>query len=255
MTGTTKHVLVRWLTTTTTAVGKHPLFVMAEVNGVRSSVLDELRELVRSHYVSSETMAKRLAALGAPKTAELFVEHVPTTKTGRSGDLGEILATEIAEVTLGYEVPIRRLRWKDGRNMALRGDDIVGIRRVSQSRIDFLKGESKSRVGLSAAVIDEAGEALDRARGRPTRHSVLFVAERLRDLGEDVLAAQLEDAVLKGFRGSTVEHLLLTLSSGNPTQLLTAHLTAVQAKPRQRHAVGVRIVDHGKFIELLFGGL
>jgi hypothetical protein len=84
---------------------------------------------------------------------------------------------------------------------------------------------------------------------------VLFVAERLRDLGEDVLAAQLEDAVLKGFRGSTVGHLLLTLSGGNPTQLLTTHLTAAQAKPRRRHAVGVRIVDHGKFIELLFGGL
>lgn len=255
MTGTATHVLVRWLSTTTTDVGKHPLLVMVEVNGVRASVLDELRDLIRSHYLSSETTAKRLAALGAPKTAELFVEHVPTTKTGRSGDLGEILATEVAEATLGYEVPIRRLRWKDGRNMALRGDDIVGIRRISQSRIDFLKGESKSRVGLSAAVIDEAGKALDRERGRPTRHSVLFVAERLRDLGEDVLAAQLEDAVLKGFRGSTVEHLLLTLSSGNPTQLLTAHLTAAHAKPRRRHAVGVRIVDHGNFIELLFGGL
>lgn len=255
MTGTPKHVLVRWLSVKTTNVGKHPLLVMAEIDGVRAGVLDDLRELVRTHYVSSETTAKRLAELGAPKTAELFVEHVPTTKTARSGDLGEILATEIAEVALDYEVPIRRLRWKDGRNMALRGDDIVGIRRVSQSRIDFLKGESKSRVGLTAAVIDEAGEALDRARGRPTRHSVLFVAERLRDLGDDALSAQLEDAVLKGFRGSTVEHLLLTLSSGNPTKLLTEHLNAAQGRNRRRHAVGVRIVDHGKFIELLFGGL
>lgn len=255
MTVATTHVLVRWLITTTTAVGKHPLLVMAEVDGVRASILNELRAIVRSHYVSPETTAKRLAALGAPKTAELFVEHIPTTKAGRSGDLGEILATEIAEVALDYEVPIRRLRWKDGRNMALRGDDIIGIRSGPKSRIAFLKGESKSRVGLTAAVIDEAGDALDRSRGRPTRHSVLFVAERLRDLGEDALAAQLEDAVLTGFRGSTVEHLLFTLSSGNPTQLLTAHLTAAQSRSRRRHGVGIRIADHGKFIELLFGGL
>ncbi len=218
-------------------------------------MLDDVRQVVRSHYVSPEIMAERLAELGAPKAAQLFREHIPTTKTARSGDLGEVLATEIAEQTLKFKVPIRRLRWKDGRNVALRGDDIVGIRVATNGKVEFLKGESKSRAALTTGVLDEAGEALDRGRGRPTRHAVLFVAERLRERGDDALAAQLENAVLGGFSGSRVEHLLLALTGSSPRNLLIAHLTAASTKKRTRHAVGVQISDHSDFIKLLFGGL
>lgn len=249
------HVLTRWLATNSSTVGKHPLHLMTEQPGVRAGVLDDLRDVVRSHYVSPEITAKRLAELGAPKTAQLLREHLPTRKSARSGDLGEMLATEVAEQTLSFNVPIRRLRWKDGREMALRGDDIVGIRVARNGKLEFLKGESKSRAALSTAVLDEAGEALDRDRGRPTRHAVLFVAERLRELGDDALAARLENAVLESFSGSRVEHLLLALSGSSPNALLNAHLTAASTKKRVRHAVGVWIGDHGAFIDLIFGGL
>lgn len=250
-----RHVLKRWLTTNSSTVGRHPLHLMTEQAGVRATVIDDVRDVVRSHYVSPETTAKRLAELGAPKTAELLREHVPTSKTARSGDLGEVLATEIAEQTLSFTVPIRRLRWKDGREMALRGDDIVGIRVAKSGKLDFLKGESKSRATLSTDVLDEAGGALDRDGGRPTRHAVLFVAERLRELGDDALALRLEEAVLDGFSGSGVEHFLLAFTGGNPKNLLNAHLTAAATKQQTLHAVGVRIVDHGAFIDLLFRGL
>ncbi len=235
-------------------VGKHHLHVMTEVAGARATVLGELRNVVRSHYVSPDVTAKRLAELGAPKTAKLLREHLPTTKTARSGDLGEVLATEVAEQTLQFSVPIRRLRWKDGRNMALRGDDIVGIRPAA-GMLDFLKGESKSRTALAASVLDEAGSALDSNRGRPTRHAVLFVAERLRELGRDALAEQLEAAVLESFARRKVEHMLFALTGSDPTNLLNAHLTAAASKMRTRHAVGVQIAEHAAFIETLFGGL
>jgi hypothetical protein len=256
MTGTLMggHVLELWLATNRSAVGKHSLVLMTEVPGMRASVLEGVRDLVRSHYVSPDTTAKRLAELGAPKTAQLLREHLPTTKTARSGDLGEVLATEIAEQTLGFTVPIRRLRWKDGRNMALRGDDIVGIRHT-MARLDFLKGEAKSRVTLTPGVLDEAAEALDRDRGRPSQLAVLYVAERLRELGDDALAARLESAVLGGFSGNGVDHFLLALTGNDPNNLLTGHLTAAAREERTRHAVGVRIADHGAFVALLFDGL
>lgn len=249
------HVLKRWLATNSSAVGKHALHLLTEVAGARAGVFDDLRDVLKSHYVSPEITAKRLAELGAPKTAQLLREHLPTRKTARSGDLGEVLATEIAEQTLNFNVPIRRLRWKDGREMALRGDDIIGVRVTASGKLELLKGESKSRANLSTAVLEEAGEALDRDRGRPTRHAVLFVAERLRELGNDALAVQLENAVLDSFKGSKVEHMLLALTAGNPTQLLKDHLTAAATKKRTRHAVGVRIFDHAGFIDVLFGGL
>jgi len=182
------HVFQHWLTASENNVGRHSLVIISEKDGARTGIIAELRATVRSHYVDPELTAKRLAFLGAPKTAKLIREHLPTTKSARSGDLGEILATEVAEQQLHYAVPVRRLRWKDGRNMALRGDDIIGIAREKKSKLMFLKGESKSRAALSAVVLDEAGAALDSDRGRPTRHSVIFVAERLREHNKNDLA-------------------------------------------------------------------
>lgn len=249
------HPLSRWLDIATTEIGRHSLRMLTERDDSRSSILDELRELVRGHYVDPKLTAKRIASLGAPKTAALLREHVPTTKKARSGDLGEVLATELAEQALKFDVPIRRLRWKDGREMALRGDDIIGVARSSKDKLLLLKGESKSRATLSTTVLDEAGEALDSDRGRPARHSVLFVAERLRELGNDDLAQELEEAVLASFRGSSVAHMLFVLTGSPPKNLLGAHLKAASRKRRLRHAVGVHIKDHPEFIELLFEGL
>lgn len=235
-------------------VGRHLLMLMAEADGIRPSVLDDLRTTIRSHYVDPELTAKRLARIGAPSTAQLLREHLPITKTARSGDLGEILATEIAEQYLKYSVPVRRLRWKDGRDMALGGDDIIGLARGKRGSLVFLKGESKSRAALSTADLDEAGEALDRDGGRPTRHSVLFVAERLREQGEDSLAEELEEAVLQSFKAKRIEHMLFTVSGSDPKNLLRKHLEAGAEKMR-RHAIGVRIHDHGRFIKDVFEGL
>lgn len=229
--------------------------MITERDGSRLGILDSLRELVRGHYVDPETTAQRMASLGAPKTAELLREHLPTQKTARSGDLGEMLATEVAEQELRYRVPIRRLRWKDGREMALRGDDIIGMAHDGDEKLHILKGESKSRGSLSRVVLEEAGEALDRNRGRPTRHSVLFVAERLRDFGEHELAKELEEAVLTSFHGVPIAHMLFVLSAGPLENLLVAHLEGAAKRKRIRHAVGIRIRDHADFIALLYGGL
>ena len=241
-----------WLSEQASAVGKHALRRLSEIAGRRDEVIDELREICRGHYVAPEITARRLAELGAPQTAELLKEQFPESKTARSGDLGEILATELTERRLGFWVPVRRLRWKDGREMALRGDDIIAVAKHDDGRLSLLKGESKSRVTLTASVVAEAAGALDRDRGRPTRHSVLFVADRLREQSEDDLAKELEEAVLQSFRGVSVEHLLFTLSGNKPDTHLSSHLAAISKKPRPRHAVGVCIKDHGAFIELLF---
>lgn len=254
-----QHVLARWVATTSSNVGKHPLHLMAEQVGSRAKVVGELSALVRTHYVSPKIAAQRLADLGAPATAKVFRELTPKTKTARSGDLGEILAAEIAEHTLGFVVPVRRLRSKDGRNTALRGDDIIGIRtNGKQKLISILKGESKSYATLTSKVIEKAAEALDRDRGRPGRHAVLFIATRLREDGDDAnaaLAVQLEGAVVDSFSGCTVEQFLFVLTATNPNTILTSHLTVSSKKMRARHAVGLQIIDHPKFIAQLFGGL
>ncbi|MFQ5574244.1 MAG: Hachiman antiphage defense system protein HamA, partial [Terriglobia bacterium] len=180
-------------------------------------------------------MAARLEQLGADKTAELLRKHLPTKKGTRSGDLGEILATEFVTRKLAYEVPILRLRWKDGRETPLRGDDVVAFRKDENDGLSFLKGEAKSRARLTPDVVRQAADALDQDHGRPGLNSVLFVAERLREQGADEMAVLLENAVLNSFSGCEVEHLLFTFSGNSPNVHLSDHLEALRSG-RRRYA-------------------
>ena len=248
-------LLGRWLNRAKVSVGKHNLTILAESSDSRNVVSSELRGIVRNHYMSPEMWSKRLEDLGAPETAKLLKELLPKSSTARSGDTGEILATEVAEQELGYTVPVRRLRWKDGRDAALRGDDIVGIVQDLNGKLQFLKGESKSRARLQSSVIDEAAQALDAHMGRPSRHSVLFVASRLRELGKNALATELEIATLDSFRGYDVEHLLFVFSGNDPSSFLENHLNNVKGKRRKRYAIGVQTDDHADFIRDLFNSI
>ncbi len=242
-----------WLHATEYKVSRHCKILLDERDGSRESVVPLLREIARSHYVSPKTMAKRLANLGAPKTAALLRETLPTSKRARSGDLGEILATEFVNAMLDFEVPIRRLQWKDGREMALRGDDLIGVAQDNdKGELRLLKGEAKSRANLSVSVVKDAAQALNRNQGRPSRHAVLFVANRLRELGQDDDATALENAVLEGFRRTNIQHLLFVFCGNDPDKHLTNYLKNYKRWKRKRNAIGLRVKDHGEFIRELY---
>jgi hypothetical protein len=67
----------------------------------------------RLHFAAEERIATILRRLGKPEAAKFVEGILPTSKSIRSGDLGEILATEWIAAQSGYEVAIKRLRWKD----------------------------------------------------------------------------------------------------------------------------------------------
>ncbi len=255
MTAVEQTLMTRWLRDSKTDVGQHSVMVLTENCGARAQVAEELNGTFRSHYMSPEAWSDRISQLGAPETAQLLQELLPKTKQSRSGDTGEILATQVAEEKLNYRVPIRRLRWKDGRDAALRGDDIVGVISLPGGQLRFLKGESKSRMRLGATAIRDASEALGREMGRPSRHAVLFVANRLRDLGEADLATALEKAVLRSFNSDEVEHMLFVVSGNYPKSLLATHLKGIEGDQPKRYAIGIWIPDHAQFIRHLYEGL
>ena len=213
--------------------GKHMLVFLEENPNLREDLWGEIQSMVRRHYVADNVTASRLEQLGAQKTAALLRMKQPTTKTARSGEMGEILATEIAEKRLNWRVPIRRLQWKDGRNMALRGDDLTAIWLSDTGELWFLKGESKSRAGSVSSAVTEASEGLDRDRGRPSGLSILFLTERLREQGEKELATRIEDALTESFKGCVVNHLLFAVTGNDPKKALTEHFGKLGGHSRQ----------------------
>lgn len=238
-----------WCDRTVEAVGTHALHLVSARPADLSHGRAAVAAVVPGHYAAEEQIARILRRLGRPNAAAFIEGKLPTTKSIRSGDLGEILAAEYIATLTPYEVPIQRLRWKDHRNMAMRGDDVIGMARDPETgRLRFLKAEAKSRAALAAGVVEEARAGLDKDAGLPSAHALEFISARLMEAGETELADAIDDALLKhGIAPQAVEHLLFTFSGNDPAAHLRGSLQGYGGTIAQL-CVGVQVAEHGAFV-------
>jgi hypothetical protein len=237
-----------WCDDAAAPAGVHTLRILSARPGDIHLGVASIAAEVPGHYASEEHIARVLRRLGKPEAAKLVEEKLPTTKAIRSGDLGEILATEYIDEKTDYEAPIKRLRWKDHRNMAMRGDDVIAIRLDENNALHFLKTEAKSRVNLPDAVLSEARTVLEKHNGLPSPHALTFISEQLMAAGDTQLADAIDDALLKtGITAAKVRHLLFTLSGNDPTARLQAALNGY-AGPIAQMGVGLRVATHAAFV-------
>lgn len=243
-----------WCMSVDEPIGNHHRRVMTGQAAHLAVGIQATAAIVPSHYASEEQVARALARLGKPAAAALIESKLPTTKQIRSGDLGEIYATEWIDAhSGGYRAPIKRLRWRDHRNMAMRGDDVIGILQDPQSqRLQFLKTEAKSRAALTTQVLTEARAGLDKDGGLPSAHALHFISARLLELDNLPLADAIDDALLKhGIPPQSVRHLLFTFSGNAPDTMLAASLQAYPG-PINQWGIGLRVEGHGAFIGAVY---
>lgn len=231
--------------------GSRTYVTLTEKAGGRAAIGAELGQTLRSHYDRRERIADDIARLGYPAASEILRALLPISPRARSGDLGEVLASELVEEKTTFRIPVRRMRYKDGREVAMRGDDFIGARHDQQG-LSLAKGEAKSRQNLAAATIKEARDALTRHDGRCTPDSLLFVANRLlesADLDEQALGRTIRDEVgLRALPENRIDHILFTMSGNAPPAALKDDLIAT-ADGRNQTTINLRIVDHQAFIE------
>ena len=230
------------------------LFTLMEKRGGRAVVMAVLIDRVRSHYDDLEHIADDVKELGFPDAAAILRERLPQTPGARSGEIGEILATEFIEFTTDFRVPVRRLRYKDGRNMALRGDDFLGVQEIDDDRFLLLKGEAKSRRQLSSTVVAKAREALSNYDGRPTPISLLFITDRLLEAGgaDEALGRKLRHEVAKRtVQSDRITHALFVLSARAPEGTLKNDLEAADEE-HQHFSACMLIADHDVFIKEVY---
>lgn len=231
------------------------LWTLTEKDGAREDIRDDLVQVIRSHYDRLERIADDVERLGYAKAATILKSVLPQSKRARSGEIGEILATELVEEQVGFNVPVRRLRYKDGREMALRGDDFIGVAFDDNDHLRLLKGESKSRRVLNRATITQARTSLDRDQGRCTPESLWFVASHLLDSADEQnqdLGRVIRDEVgLKALRSHRIDHMLFTLSGNGVPQALMDDWQAASAT-RTHYVVNLHVADHGDFVRAVY---
>lgn len=243
-----------WCSSARAIVGNHGLSVLTGEPTKVTTGIEATAAVVPGHYAAEEHLAQALVRLGKPRAAALIESKLPTDKRIRSGDLGEILATEWIDAhSGGYYAPIKRLRWKDHRDMPMRGDDVIAMLwDPGSQRLRFLKTEAKSRVRLTPQVVADARAGLDKDGGLPSAHALLFISERLFELGDWALVDAIDDALLKhSISTQNVRHLLFTFSANAPDALLTESLKAYDGTITQ-WGVGLRVVGHADFVAAVY---
>jgi hypothetical protein len=236
-----------WLDVTQPVSTATDLIVLREKEGTRGAVKAALDACVQDHLVGLDILAR----IGTYKQSLAHIRNkLPVSKKVRSGDFGEILASEYVDQFTQYRVPIKKLRWKDDRAVAMRGNDVIGIKKHNK-RVHVLKGESKSRAALSDSTVGEAIEGLHKHTGRPNPSSLAFISARLHELGRDDEAAVFDDLQSRTLRVEEIEHMVFTLSGNDPTTCLSKHSEAKGRRIR-RHLIGCMIADHQQFITETF---
>lgn len=246
----------KWCESTKEKDKRKHYWTYVEKDGGRDKIREDLAKTIRSHYDRLERIAEDVKRLGYKVASEILKAVMPQTAKGRSGDLGEILATELVEEEIGLRIPVRRLRYKDGRNMAMRGDDFIGAGYDGAGeKLWLLKGEAKSNKALGKTTVKAARKVLNRDDGRCTPDSLLFVANRLlesHDPDDNELGRNLRDEVgLKSLPADRVDHMLFTVSGNGPHASLKKDLEATGTN-RDHYVVNIHVEDHQDFIAAMY---
>jgi len=176
---------------------KVPHRVMVEADGSRPAVVVALREMVVQHHAGpearkrSEQLREAIERLGlGAQLARL--RRFPVNPATQKGNLAEIVLAEYVVAASKAALPVYRLRYNPNVDQSMKGDDVLAFD-LDADPVRIIVGEAKFRATSSATVVDEIVEALVRSHKAGIPASLQFVADRLFDAGDVVLATRVSD--------------------------------------------------------------
>jgi len=219
-----------------------------EKKGSRKVGLSLLKPLVANHFVGELTI---MQLGGYEKSAAVLKNSLPTNKRTRSGDMGELLATEYVNSQTEYTVPIKKLRWKSDRQMPMHGNDVLGIDYTTNPR-RILKCECKSRTQFSDSAVTEASNGLDKDNGRPNPSTVAFITKRLfEDQRDDEAKIWSELQTKESIPAKNVTQMVFALGGNDPTPSL-AKCPKAKARGIQRQHAAIRLAAYPDFMKAVY---
>jgi hypothetical protein len=216
--------------------------------GARALGLSALKKLLAEHFVGEGTIVQ---AGGYSKAAKIIANSLPTNKRTRSGDLGELLATEYLNSETPFVVPIKKLKWKSDRETAMHGNDVIGIdTKVKPIRV--VKGECKSRAAFGKSAVEEAATGLDLHDGRPNPSTLAFITKRLYEEKRDAEAKVFQDLQCAGaISTKNVSHLIFALAGNDPSKHM-ANGPKSKHSGVLRESAAIVVNDHGAFVAAVY---
>ena len=162
-----------------------------EENAARVRVKRAITEAIVDHHITPEVLEGALTRRGFTKTKAFLMERLPTEARTRTGNFGEVLASEHLRQRHGYDMPVFKLRYMDNPQMPMRGEDLVAFRLGKKKSITALcVGEAKAMQTFDSREVNDAHARLKTAY-HPHPVSLMMISSILHDR-KDKLAEQVD---------------------------------------------------------------
>ena len=150
------------------------------------------------YFITPGRLAGLFFRSGRAEVAELIEIKIPTSPRIKLGDLSEVLCTTFVHECTPFKQGIKRLRWKDPRNMSMRDEDLLVFNpNQATGHLTVLKAELKIGTNMRSTTVNEACKALPSFDKVPSLHAVNFVADRLTEPNEITLKNAIDDEQLR----------------------------------------------------------
>lgn len=199
-----KSIFVEWLSCEDIPCSENKVHrKLVGSNEMREQAIEKISEWIIKHHVSDKKinrLKKRKEQILKKYGYDKHLQNVlPVAVKTMRGNGAEIILSEYLQETSQFETLVYRLRFNSNVNQSMKGDDVLLFNKENlQEKV--LLGESKFRKTPSKDVVEEITKDFGTQIKLPL--SILFVAERMSDFGEDELAAELEDLNIDIERGA-----------------------------------------------------
>jgi HamA len=157
---------------------------LSEQANLRERILDALVRTVFIYHNDPVEFKGYVADLGYEQAAELFDKRPRDDKT-RTGNFGEVVASEYLRQKEGFDLPVYRLRWNTNPDTSMRGEDVLAFKfgEPDGRGRELCIAEAKAEERFDSRTVEDAYKQLATGK-RPRPNSIPFVCSVLTLQGE-----------------------------------------------------------------------
>ncbi|WP_235848305.1 Hachiman antiphage defense system protein HamA [Litchfieldia alkalitelluris] len=169
---------------------------LSETEGMREFAVEQISDWIITHHIADSTIAR------LKRKREMIVrkyglneylnqqQMLPVAEKTMRGNGAEIVLAEYLQESTQLQLLLYKLRYNPNVSQSIKGDDVLLFNKENLADKVIL-GESKFRKTPNKAAVEEITDEFGKTLKLPL--SILFVANRLSELGEEELADKLEE--------------------------------------------------------------
>ncbi|QED46005.1 Hachiman antiphage defense system protein HamA [Cytobacillus dafuensis] len=201
---------------------------LIEIEGMRDYAIEQISDWIIKHHISESTIErlkrKREMIIKKYGLEEYLSQQqmLPVAEKTMRGNGAEIVLAEYLQESTQLNFLLYKLRYNPNVSQSIKGDDVLLFNKENL-REKVILGESKFRKTPNKAVVEEIMDEFGKKLKLPL--SILFVANRLSDLGEEELADELEELNLEVQHGKVpIINVGFLLSNHNTAANVENHM-------------------------------